>query len=135
MRTLPVSALLVLMAGLAAAATAQAQATRLYQWKDASGVTHYSDKPPEGRNANDRSIVNHGEPATPTAPAAKPAESAQCSNARHNLDILSKNVKVQVDNDGDGKPDDVLDEAGHANQKAIAEAEVRAYCTAPATAR
>lgn len=131
MRALPC---FLLLAALAASAGASAQNTHLYQWKDAQGVTHYSDSPPEGRSANDRHIANTSEPA-PATSAAKPVENARCTAARRNLGVLAKDAEVQIDSDGDGKPDTVLDEAGRASQKAIAEAEAKAYCTPLAAAK
>ena len=119
--------LAALLAGLVIAPSAHAQATRVYQWKDAQGVTHYADHPPpeqaRKRNVGDAS---HGLSA-PEAPAA-PAENPQCTTARGNLAILGSSSPVQQDTDGDGKPDVTLDDQGRANQKALAEAAVKAYC-------
>ena len=45
MRLLSRSCLLLLAAGLCTSASA----TNVYQWKDAKGVLHSSDKPPPGQ--------------------------------------------------------------------------------------
>ena len=47
--------LAALLAGLIVASAAHAQATRVYQWKDAQGVTHYADHPPP-EQARKRSV-------------------------------------------------------------------------------
>jgi hypothetical protein len=115
--------LLVLLAALASAATAQ----QIYQWKDANGVTHYSDNPPpSSQKAQNRRIDNRGAVVIEAAAAA--AEDPQCTIARSNLALLSGKGAVQQDTDGDGKPDTNLDEQGRANQRNLAEASVKAYC-------
>jgi hypothetical protein len=61
-----------LLLGCLLALTSQAQTRReVYAWKDAQGVTHYSDYPQPGA----RKIVLNGSPATTTAtqPSATPA--------------------------------------------------------------
>ena len=67
-------------------------------------------------------------PAAEATPAGKPAEHPQCATARKNLDILGHQGPVQQDTDGDGKPDATLDDTARANQRALAEAAVKAYC-------
>ena len=48
----------------------------LYQWKDANGVTHYSDAPPPGQTSyENRSIRNSGGTADAPEKAEAPAES------------------------------------------------------------
>ena len=132
MRALPRSSFL--LAGLLLAATAGAQSTQVYQWKDANGVTHYSDSPPPpGAKAQDRRLGSKARTQSEVAASAVPADSPQCTSAKLNLSILSNNKQVRQDTDGDGKPDTVLAEADHANQKTLAEAAVKAYCK-PATA-
>ena len=49
-------------------------------------------------------------------------------SARKNLDTLGHQGPVQQDTDGDGKPDATLDDTARANQRALAEAAVKAYC-------
>ena len=123
MRLLSRSCLLLLAAGLCA----NASATNVYQWKDAKGVLHSSDKPPPGQKYETRRIDQRGQ-TVDTAPAEKAAPNPQCLTAQQNLSLLSSGVEVQQDTDGDGKPDVTLDDQGRANQKALAEAAVKAYC-------
>ena len=126
------SRLAVLAAGLIVASSVQAQAGRVYQWKDAKGVSHYSDHPPPVE-ATRRKPGNDSSGLSAPQAAAKPVENPQCTTARSNLAILGSGSTVQQDTDGDGKPDVTLDAQGRANQKALAEAAVKAYCK-PATA-
>ncbi|MBN7137997.1 hypothetical protein A7A76_02720 [Lysobacter enzymogenes] len=123
---------------LAALAAFPAAATDLYQWKDAQGVTHYSDSPPPGQSGSgqvkNRVIRNKTGTATQTASVAAPGESAPCVNARANLKQLQSSAQVGVDSNGDGKPDNVLDAQQRAAQVQLAEASIRAYCNpAPTT--
>ena len=75
-----------------------------------------------------RRINQYGAPAAEAAPAGKPAEHPQCATARRNLEALAHQGPVQQDTDGDGKPDVTLDDAARANQRALADAAVKAYC-------
>lgn len=125
MRVLPCLPVMALCLLLAPSADAQ----QVYQWKDKNGVTHYSDSPPPNQAAQNRRINQYGAPAAETQPAGKPVENPQCTTARLNLQILANQGPVQQDTDGDGKPDATLDEAGRANQRTLAEAAVKAYCT------
>ena len=132
MRALPRSTFL--LAGLLLVANAGAQSTQVYQWKDASGVTHYSDSPPPpGAKASDRRI-NGRKAAETQQVAAQPAESEACTKARYNLKLLSSEGAqvIQQDTDGDGKPDTTLDATARANQKELAAAAVKALCPAQA---
>ncbi|MFK3647101.1 DUF4124 domain-containing protein [Lysobacter enzymogenes] len=122
---------------LAALAAFPAAATDLYQWKDAQGVTHYSDSPPPGQASSgqvkNRVIRNKSGTASQTAAVTAPGESAPCVNARANLKQLQGSGQVGVDSNGDGKPDNVLDTQQRAAQVQLAEASIRAYCNpAPA---
>ena len=83
-RTMPAPLFVALLA-----AAAMAGATDLYQWKDAKGVTHYTDSPPPKGQFQSRSVVvPEGTPApapaaTPAAAAPKPTTaSANCSLAK-----------------------------------------------------
>jgi hypothetical protein len=115
--------LLVLLAGFASGAAAQ----QVYQWKDAKGVTHYSDKLPAGEKYQDRRFVQRGA-AVVEAGASEPAENPTCITARDNLKLLGGGSVVQQDTDGDGKPDKTLSDTERDNQRNLAEAAVRAYC-------
>jgi len=80
----------LILSALLAAPLACAQS--MYQWKDAQGVTHYSDVPPpksklEGKPINAADAMARG--STPATAQAAPAESAQCSSARLNQEDSS----------------------------------------------
>ena len=122
-------------------AAAPLLAQTVYTWKDAKGVTHYSDAPPPKGEYKDRRIK--APPATPTAPAAtasatasapkqKPpmADDAVCAQARLNLANLQGDAPVGPDADGDGKPDSTLDDAARAKQRELAQAAIAARCPA-----
>lgn len=103
-----------------------AQSGGVYKWKDAKGVTHYSDTPPPaGRYASVRTDA--------AARVAVPPEvDPRCATARTNIDRLkSGNADIGLDADGDGKMDKPLDDAQRADQLRMAEAAVRNFC-APA---
>ena len=115
-----------------AGACTTALAGKIYQWKDAKGVTHYSDSPPPEGQAKDRQIDNRGEPSPAAAVAGKSVENPMCTTAKRNLQVLGGKNAVQQDSDGDGKPDKTLTEDDRGAQRNLAEAAVKAYCT-PAT--
>ncbi|WP_334180167.1 DUF4124 domain-containing protein [Pseudoxanthomonas sp.] len=127
MRLLPCLSVLALC--LATASTVQAQ--QVYQWKDKSGVTHYSDSPPPNQTVQNRRINQYGAATAEVAqPAGKAVENPQCATARANLQMLATTKgPIQQDTDGDGKPDTTLDDAGRENQRNLADAAVKAYCT------
>ena len=107
--------------------TGAAGAADLYKWKDASGVTHYSESPPSGQKFEARRIDAHGGVAAgEDATAAK--ESPNCTQARQNLKALSDSRPVMQDTDGDGKADSKLDESQREAQRNLADASVKAYC-------
>lgn len=116
-------ALLVLLAGIASGAAAQ----QVYQWKDAKGVTHYSDNPPTGQKFQDRRINQRGA-AVVEAAVSQPVENPMCVTARANLKLLGGTAAVQQDSDGDGKADKTLSTSERDDQRNLAEAAVRAYC-------
>ena len=106
-----------------------ATAGELYQWKDAKGVTHYSDAPPPGRSGyQTRTIRDSRVPV-----AAKPAESAQCMTARMNLEHLRGNQPVGFDANGDGKPDSTLTAEERTEQTRKAEETLQRACAAMAS--
>ena len=103
------------------------QQQRVYQWKDGSGVTHYTDTAPkEGHKTRDID-VRTGTTAGPTV--AKSEESEQCTNARNNLARLQSSDGVGIDTNGDGKPDRNLTDAERKSQMTLNEAGVKAFCT------
>ncbi len=120
----PLAAVLVLSL---ASATALAEQQRVYQWKDANGVTHYTDTPPPQTHKS-RDIDDRGTPAE--APKAKVEESRQCLDARANLQRLQGGQAVGIDTDGDGKADRNLTADERASQVELNHAAVKAYCPA-----
>ena len=109
-------------------ASAAAHAAGIYQWKDAKGVTHYTDAPPPGSQYRQRNIYQV-EPAPAAAPGtAKPAENPACATARSNIALLGSSQNVQLDSDGDGKPDKALSAEDRANQLALAQATLSTSC-------
>lgn len=111
-----------------AGASALAAAGNLYQWKDAKGVTHYSDKPPTDEQYKGRRINDHGAPVQTATPVGESIVDPQCQTARRNLEVLQGKGTVQQDLDGDGKPDKTLDDSERENQRALAQAAANAYC-------
>lgn len=109
-------------------ATAAAAQQRVYQWKDANGVTHYTDMPP-AQTHKTRDISNKSGAAANTATATV-AESKPCTDARENMQRLQGTQAVGIDVDGDGKPDRNLSAEERAAQADLNRAAVKAYCTA-----
>ncbi|MBB1059054.1 DUF4124 domain-containing protein [Marilutibacter spongiae] len=105
-------------------------AGEVYQWKDANGVTHYSDSPPAGDNYKNRNIHTPDPEVENQASAAAPAVNAQCAAARSNLDQLDSGTPVGIDKDGDGKADGTLSDEERAAQKQLAEAAIQVHCQA-----
>ncbi|WP_058833731.1 DUF4124 domain-containing protein [Luteimonas abyssi] len=117
---------------------AVAVAQEIYQWKDANGVTHFSETPPASGAYSQRRITQHSvtppaaAPAvstTATAAPARPQENpraTQCQTARANIDALTSDAQVQQD-DGSGTPR-VLSDSERAAQLDFAQAAARAYC-------
>lgn len=104
-------------------------ASKVYQWKDANGVTHYSDFPPAGqRGVQNRQLKDA--PATPEA--ARPAEDANCTTARKNLLQLQSDRVVGLDADGDGKPDKEMTADERAQQVRQTEQMLKTYCDSTA---
>lgn len=110
-------------------ASATAGAANVYKWKDANGVTQYSEKPPAGQKYETREVQTR-DPAAPRAAApVAAAESGECTKARDNLTLLAGKNAVMQDTDGDGKPETALNDDQRGAQKALAEAAIKAYCT------
>ena len=120
----PLAAVLLLSL---ASAPALAEQQRVYQWKDANGVTHYTDTPPPQTHKS-RDIDDRGTPAE--APKAKVEESRQCLDARANLQRLQGGQAVGIDTDGDGKADRNLTADERASQVELNRAAIKAYCPA-----
>lgn len=108
-------------------ASANAVAGPVYKWKDANGVTQYSETPPAGRKYETREQARSPQAtASAEAPAAPVPE--PCSTARANLALLEGTGQVMHDTDGDGKPDTALTPEQRSAQKGLAEAAIKAYC-------
>ncbi|WP_238346179.1 DUF4124 domain-containing protein [Luteimonas saliphila] len=122
--------LLALAAGLLAASTAYA--AEVYQWKDANGVTHYSQTPPPKGSYQQRQITSAGAgTALQAAQTEAPADNPQCAAARANVAALAGNRPVHEAGE-DGQPGRALNDAERASQLELANAAVKAYCTTPA---
>ena len=118
----PLSSLLALCLALAISPLA---AQTVYQWKDAKGVTHYSDLPPP-KGATRREVQTpEGTPATPQAPAA---DNAQCAQARLNLVRLQGNTEVGLDADSDGKIDAPMSAEQRAKQIELVREAIKTHC-------
>lgn len=120
---LPLATTLFLMA---ASTQVSAQQQRVYQWKDAHGVTHYTDTPPAQRHTSRNIDVRSGTAAVATPAAA--TEQPQCAAARLNLARLQGGESVGVDTNGDGKPDRNLNAEERKSQLDLNQAAVKAYC-------
>jgi hypothetical protein len=120
-----------------ALATALPATAQIYKWKDAKGVTHYSESPPPKGAYSTQDMPR----ATPTsAPAASNAASApksadpRCDTARKNLVALQGKGQVQRDVDNDGKPDKVLTDSERSGEVELARATLKAYNCSETTA-
>lgn len=111
-----------------------APAATVYRWRDAQGVTHYSDSRPRGAvryQAQSLAAPPAAEAATSAVPtvAASPAVGARCESSRQSVSALEqKGVPVMMDLDGDGKPEPLSPES-QARQLALAQAQEKAFCT------
>ena len=125
--SLPVLILVALSACPVGSALAQ---QRIYQWQDATGRTHYSSTPPASGRYSVRGVhARDMQPAAAAAGTDAAKEPPQCAPARRNLELLRGEGIVQMDSDGDGKPDKTLDDQGRANQLALAQATLAASCS------
>lgn len=134
-RALLIAPLTVLAAALALGAAPAAFAGEVYQWKDANGVTHYSQTPPSQGKFAARSIYHREQAAEGQPVEAAPTESRQCITARGNIELLQSGTKLQLDSDGDGKADKDLDDSARAEQLRIAQTVARVNCSPTSTAK
>ena len=112
-----------------------ASAGDVYQWKDAKGVTHYSDAPPP-KGQYDARDIHHRDGEAPAATSASPipVTDKNCALAKTNLDRLKTGGDIGLDANGDGTPDAPLSDAERAKQTELAQANIRVYCKqVPAT--
>jgi len=112
-------------------ASAPAGAGQVYKWKDANGVTQYSETPPPGSFETRTLTRDPGGRAEATDTSEAPVP-AQCTTARDNLALLDGGGPVMQDTDGDGTAETPLSDAQRDNQRALAEAAAKAYCPADA---
>jgi hypothetical protein len=122
MRALPSLCCLLLLA------SASASAGTVYKWKDANGVTQYSEKAPTGQKYESRQVEGRDPVARAAPAAAAPAESSECTTARSNLTLLNGKGAVMQDTNGDGKADTALTDEQRGAQKNLADAAIKAYC-------
>ena len=125
-----------LLAAAVLLAAMPALAGTVYQWKDANGVTHYSDAPPPDRKGvQNRELKDDAPAATAQAAAkstAKPTdENANCALLRNNLTQLQSDQPVGVDANGDGQMDSVMTDAERTEQIHQAELSLKTYCDKP----
>lgn len=138
MRKFHLPPICMLLAGLLAAGAALAQSSEVYQWKDADGVTHYSDAPPAKGQFQSRDVsYKEGTPVPSTAsttavPPTAPA-TEKCTLARTNLERLNSGGDIGLDEDGDGNADAAMDAAQRAQQTRLAEIQIKTFCTPAAT--
>jgi hypothetical protein len=118
---------------LATAVSATASAGDVYQWKNAQGVTQYSSLPPPTGTFKVRSIRNDGS-AQIADVSTKAAENPSCAIARKNMELLQGKAAIQIDSNGDGKPDKTLSDDDRANQMQLAQATLKVNCAAAAVA-
>lgn len=91
----------------------QAVAADFYRWTDDKGVTHFSDKPPKGVNAEKVKTKTKRGPVEATdadveEAQAKDPDAERCKAERERLSILQSNRRVQMQ-DNDGKVRDLTD--------------------------
>jgi len=128
MRRSTISTLIGLSALLAASTVI---AGDLYQWKDANGVTHYSQTPPAKGTYTEHAESGRSRGGSePVQVATASSESPQCATARTNIAMLESKDMVQMDSDGDGKPDKTLSDSERSNQLELARASLKVNCNA-----
>lgn len=123
---------LLATAVLALGTAPAAFADELYQWKDANGVTHYSQTPPAQGKYQARSIYHREQAIDAGTPTAAPVESSQCTTARKNIELLQSGSRLQMDSDGDGKADRDLSDNEREKQLQIAQTVARVNCSSTA---
>lgn len=117
-----------LIFGFATLLALPAFAGQVYQWKDANGVTHFSDAPPpDQQRFQNRKLKD--EPGQSEQVATKPAEDPNCNTSRKNLENLRSDKPVGLDANGDGELDQEMSAEDRANQVALTEQTLKTYCT------
>jgi hypothetical protein len=125
-------------------------AQTVYQWKDAKGVTHYSDSPPPKGGTRREVRTSAASLATsppkvaastkeekpevappevvPPAPPPVVADSAKCEMAQHNLASLQSNAAVGMDTDKDGYADTEIGAEDRTKYVGLANEAIKANC-------
>jgi hypothetical protein len=134
-----------------AVAVSPLAAQTVYQWKDAKGVTHYSDSPPPKGGTRREVRTTAGTPATsppkvavgtkekkpevapaeatpPTPPQQVTADPALCVQAQRNLESLQSNAAVGMDTDKDGYPDAEIGAEDRTRYVGLASEAIKANC-------
>jgi hypothetical protein len=123
----------VILASLLFSLAGLSQAGELYQWKDAKGVTHYSDAPPPKGQYQARNIqVRDGQKPPVAAAKVTTAASANCTLSKTNLERLKAGGDIGLDANRDGTPDAPLNAEERARQVELAETNIRKFCTTQA---
>lgn len=105
-----------------------AAAQQVYKWKDARGVTHYSEKPPASGSYSTQEAVKDPVASAPTGNSTAPtAADPRCTTARNNLARLQAAGPVRIENNGEGAPDQPLTDTERANQIELARSTLKAY--------
>lgn len=123
MHRLPILALAA--AGLLAASAAQGG--EVYQWKDANGVTHYSQTPPPKGSYQQRVLSGDRAGSAQPVVSQAAAEDPRCTVAKANVAALGSGSPVH-EAGSDGQPGRALNDAERASQLELANAAVKAYC-------
>ena len=105
-----------------------ASAGDVYQWKDAKGVTHYSDAPPPKGQYQARDVHHRDDEAPAASTDAAPVTDKNCALAKTNLDRLKTGGDIGLDANGDGKPDAPLSDIQRTKLTELAEANIRTFC-------
>ncbi len=103
--------------------------SEVYQWKDANGITHYSQTPPPKGSYQQRAISGErAGSAQPVATQAAAAEDPRCATAQANVAALASGRPVHEAGE-EGQPGRALNDAERASQTELANAAVKAYCS------
>ncbi|UUD63170.1 DUF4124 domain-containing protein [Pseudomonas seleniipraecipitans] len=116
---------MIVTTSLALVLSSTAMAGQIYKWVDAQGVTHFSEQPPQGQQANTVKTATPPPPAPEPKPAptfkdiADPQQAAAdakvkkevaeqeaqrlkyCETQRNNLAQLENNPRVRVEDGGE----------------------------------
>lgn len=110
-------------------------AAELYRWTDSRGVTHFTDKPPKGVNAErvtakrSNSLSNPATAAEEPAAAAAP-ESDRCRVERERLTVLQSNSRIHMEGRDGDKRELSAEEIQH--EMSLSERAIDRFCK-PAT--